>query len=306
MRFIYTNKRIRDEKKSPLNILAILLLIVLCAYVLSLLGLLFWSFITSSKSYNDFRSSPYKFPTEFHFTDNFLKIWDGMRLSIENSKGVMQWFYIEDFFKYSLLYALGSAFTATLIPCITAYACARFPFKFSKVIYTVVIVTMIIPLVGTLPAELHMAKETLHIYNKIYCLWIMKANFLGMYFLVFYNVFKALPMSFTEAAKIDGASNLAILVRIVFPLIANTFATVMLINFINFWNDYQTPLMYMPSFPTVARALYGIIAGSIEANLQRPTYKMMSVMIVCVPILVVFLVFQKRLLGNLTVGGVKG
>ena len=110
---------------------------------------------------------------------------------------------------------------------------------------------MIIPTVGNLPSELQMV-VSLNLYNKIYGLWLLKANFLGMYFLMFYGVFKAFPASFTEAAKIDGANNWTIMIKIAFPLVFNVMSTVLLINFINFWNDYQTPLLYMPAYPTVA------------------------------------------------------
>lgn len=70
--------------------------------------------------------------------------------------------------------------------------------------HTTVLITMVIPVVGSLPAEIRMA-QSLGLYDQIWGMWILKANFLGMYFLVFYNIFKALPASYTEAAKIDGA-----------------------------------------------------------------------------------------------------
>ena len=133
----------------------------------------------------------------------------------------------------------------------------------------------------------------------------MKANFLGMYFLVFYNVFKAAPKEFTEAAKIDGAGNLSILLRIMLPLARNTFFTVMLINFIGFWNDYQIPLIYLPHSPTVALGMLHM-ASTTENSLSTVPMRMTGAMLMLLPILVVFLAFQKRLIGNLAIGGIKG
>ena len=84
----------------------------------------------------------------------------------------------------------------------------------------------------------------------------MKLNFLGIYFLVFYSILKSLPKTFTEAAKIDGAHNFTIMLKIIFPLTITTFATILLLNFIAYWNDYQVPLIYLPSYPTIALGLF--------------------------------------------------
>ena len=133
----------------------------------------------------------------------------------------------------------------------------------------------------------------------------MKANFLGMYFLVFYATFKGLPMAYTEAAKIDGANNMRILLRIVLPLAKNTFFTVMLINFIAFWNDYQTPLIYLPSYPTIALGMYHM-ASTTENGMSYVPMRMTGAVLMMIPIMVLFMLFHKRLLGNVTVGGIKG
>lgn len=292
---------IKNRKVSPLNVV---LFIILVLYVVVLVGLLLWGLLTSFKGVNDFTDHPYEFPEKWEF--NLAKVTEKFVVRAEDANGVKSDIDIFGMFFYSITYALGCSFFYTLVQAITAYAASRFDFKFSKVIYAIVIVTMIIPLVGTLPSEVELAIK-LGIYNKIYTLWIMKANFLGLYFLIFYNFFKGVPMSFTEAAKIDGASNFTVMTKVVFPLSLNTLATVMLINFITFWNDYQTPLLFMKGYPTVSYGLYTIaVAGTSTAELQNVPCRMAAAVLVFVPILIIFLCFQKRLLGSLTVGGVKG
>lgn len=215
---------------------------------------------------------------------------------------------------YSFLYAGGCAFVSTAVPCIAAYACARFKYRFSRFMHTLVVVVMMIPIVGSLPSEIALA-QSLGVYNEIWGLWIMKANFLGLYFLMFYDVCKALPSSFSEAAKIDGANNFQIFFKISLPLIRNTFFTVLLIRFIGFWNDYQTPMVFMPSFPTVALGLNSLVSKAGDNNLGESAggfrledipSKMAAVVLAATPVCILFAVFQKRLLGNLTMGGVKG
>ena len=278
-----------------------MLLIVLAVYVLSMFTLIGWALITSFKSPNDFRTNAIGMPEKFVW--NYTFVYTKFYVSVLTESG-MEVVYMETMFVYSILYSLGCAFFQTLVPCITAYLCARFNYKFSKIVYTAVIVVMILPIVGSLPAELQMAKNT-GLYDSIWGLWIMKANFLGMYFLVFYDGFKGLSMTYTEAAKIDGASNMHILLAIVLPLVKNIFFTVMLVNFIGFWNDYQVPLLYMPSYPTVAYGMYNM-ANTRENNLSSVPMRMTGAMLMFIPIFTLFLIFQKRLLGNLTVGGIKG
>ncbi|MBR2647180.1 MAG: carbohydrate ABC transporter permease [Clostridia bacterium] len=208
----------------------------------------------------------------------------------------------------SILYATGCAFAATFVPCIAAYACARFKFKFSRIMHTTVIIVMMIPIVGSMPSEIEVAK-TLGFMNQIWGLWLMKANFLGLYFLMFYDVCKALPASFSEAAKIDGANNFQIFFKIAMPLLKNTFMTVLLILFISFWNDYQTPMVYMPSFPVIAVGLNTVMTTNAYAGRYDHTMvpaRMAIAVMTAVPVIILFACFQKRLLGNLTVGGVKG
>ena len=292
------NAKVLKTKFSPFTIV---LLIVLAAYVLSMFTLLGWALITSFKSPNDFRTNAIGMPEKFVW--NYTFVYTKFYVSVLTESG-MEVVYMETMFVYSILYSLGCAFFQTLVPCITAYLCARFNYKFSKIVYTAVIVVMILPIVGSLPAELQMAKNT-GLYDSIWGLWIMKANFLGMYFLVFYDGFKGLSMTYTEAAKIDGASNMHILLAIVLPLVKNIFFTVMLVNFIGFWNDYQVPLLYMPSYPTVAYGMYNM-ANTRENNLSSVPMRMTGAMLMFIPIFTLFLIFQKRLLGNLTVGGIKG
>ncbi len=275
------------------------LLAFLIIYVVLLVAPLIWAFITSFKAQSDYRLNVLGLPEKWVWNYSYV-IKNGVLLIGTTGKYAT----VPQMFGYTFLYALGCAFTNTLVPCITAYLCARFRYKFSKVVYNVVVVVMILPIVGSLPAEVQMAR-TLGFYDHIWGLWLMKANFLGMYFLVFHAAFRGIPMTYTEAAKIDGANNMSIMTKVILPLAKNTFATVMLINFITFWNDYQTPMIYMPTYPTIAQGVF-VMAQSSMNGLATVPMRMTGTMIMLIPILIVFLVFQRRLLGNLTVGGIKG
>ena len=301
MQRIKKNNKGSDGVRERFSPITIIMLIVLALYALSMIVLLGWALLTAFKEQSDFRVNIIGFPTKWVW--NFSYVYKNFKVAVQTDTGQVM-IGMGRMYVNSILYALGCAFFNTLVPCITAYMCAKFPYKFSKVVHTTVIVTMIIPIVGALPMEITVARF-LHLYNHIWGLWLMKANFLGMYFLVFYGVFKSLPDAYTEAAKIDGAGNLCILFRIVMPVVRNTFFTVMLINFITFWNDYQTPLIYLPSYPTVALGMYHMATTTIN-KLSYVPMRMAGAMELLIPIFILFLFTHKRLLGNLTVGGIKG
>ena len=161
----------------------------------------------------------------------------------------------------------------------------------------------LLPVVGSLPSQIQIAKD-LNLYDSIWGMWLMKANFLSMYLLIFQGMFKAVPNDYTEAAKMDGASNFTICFKIMMPLVSKSFFTVYLLNFIGFWNDYQTPLIFMPNHPTVAYGLY-LFNRSTDGALSTIPMKLTGSMIVMIPILIIFLIFQKRLTENELGGGIK-
>lgn len=298
---MYTGKE-RREKLTPLTTV---MLVVLVLYTVCLFMLIAWALIKAFQHPMEFNRNKVGFPEFWFFSKggNFAyvfknatvtKVINGVRTKITFGESVVN----------SILYAGGGAFVNTFVQCITAYLCARYAFKFSGVVYGAVIIAMILPVVGSLVSEIQMA-QVLGIYDQIWGTWIMKANFLGMYFLVFHEMFKALPQAYSEAATIDGASDWRILWAISFPLAKNTFLTVLLINFVAMWNDYQTPMVYLPTHPTIAERLHWLRGNSWNWLPYAPV-QLAAPFILMVPILVIFLCFHKRLLGNLTIGGVKG
>lgn len=162
---------------------------------------------------------------------------------------------------------------------------------------------MILPIVGSLPSEIRIARA-LGLYDTIYGMWIMKTSFLGLYFLVFHATFKVLPKDFSEAAYVDGATNLRVFLSVILPIVRNTFFTIMLIKFIELWNDYQVPMLYMPSYPTLSYGSYLFERGTVTEMTSVPM-KLAGSMLVLMPIMVLFLAFHKRLIGNISMGGIK-
>ena len=283
------------------SLYAVIILILLIVYTVLLLIPLIWAMYTSLKPADEFWDNillPSSSPTLVNYS-NALRLFY-LRDPFNNVRQI----YMGEMFLYSIVYSFGSALVATLSPCIMGYLTAKYPNKFSKAVTGMVIVCMILPIVGSLPSEVQVAKA-LGIYNNLIASLVLKGHFLSMYFLVFQSIFKGIPNAFAEAAKIDGASHFRVFVLIMLPLVKTTFFTVLLIRFIEFWNDYQTPLIYLPSFPTVARGLFAFNLSTANEIASVPG-KLAGAMVMLLPILVVFVLFHKRLMGNLTMGGLKG
>lgn len=293
--------KIKKQPK-PTNWVYIVILCFLVLFVLFMLVPAVWTVMSSFKSVDEWEwdNNYFGFPKEFSF-GNYVSAYKYFNVRTET--GGRQVFMPEQFL-YSLLYAGGCAVMSTLTPCIVAYAVARLHNKFGKVIYTIVIVAMALPIVGSLPSELQMARIT-GLYGHIWGQWIMKMNFLGVYFLVFDAQFRAIPMDYTEAAEIDGASNFSIMAKVIMPLAWGSVSAVLLLNFITYWNDYQIPMIYIKGYPVLAYGMFSFYQ-STETAIQSVPVKLAGILLMAIPIIIMFAVFNKKLMVNLSVGGIKG
>ncbi|MBQ9734848.1 MAG: carbohydrate ABC transporter permease [Clostridia bacterium] len=302
----------KEGLKATCSVIGIISLIVLLLYVVSLLFPLGWAIVTSFREDLDFimnggwaKPDPWTFYNyKLMFVgDSEALIDPTFVVPVLGNEGT-RYVKIPEMIMNSLLYAIGSSVLAMLMSLLAAYVVGRFEFKFCKVVYTIAIIQMIIPVVGALPSQLEMATN-LNLYDSIFGIWVMNTHVQGLYFLVFFASFKQIPKDFTEAAQIDGAGNLSIMLRIIFPFVKGSIFTVILLNFISYWNDFQTPLIFMPSHPTLAFGLYWYTTGALDASSSSTPAQLAGCIIVAIPLLALFIAFQKRLLGNITIGGLK-
>lgn len=290
-------------KKEKTSLLNIILFILLAVYSVVLLYPMFWGCITSVKEQYDFLDNVLGMPTKVMW-ENFVTVFQSFEVPAKVGE-VQEMHNFWQMLGNTLLYVAGCAFTSTFIPCITAYAVAKFPQKkMSTIIYATVLLTMMIPIVGSYPSEINML-QNLGLYNTLLGTWIQRANFLGMYFLVFHASFKGLSKDYSEAAEIDGATEFTVMSRIMLPLVRNIFFTVFLVKFVEFWNDYQVPLLYLPARPTLSYGLYYVSNYTSNAISTVPM-RMAGCIIILAPILALFIAFNDKLMGNITMGGVKG
>ena len=85
----------------------------------------------------------------------------------------------------------------------------------------------------------------------------------------------------------------------------NTIAAVFILCFVTCWNEYTTPMLFLPSFPTVSYGLYKFQFSTDQQTVTVPL-QMTACIIVIIPIFVMFMFFKNKMMGNITVGGIKG
>lgn len=286
--------------RQPFSIIIFVLLIL---YVISFLSPLIWAFICSFKSRTDFVLNKFGLPEEWMF-ENYPAVFKELYIRVLTKSGfknVYAWQLIGN----ALFYSIGSTLVTTTSHCITAYAAARYgKYLICRLLYPLVIVVMLLPIVGSLASELQML-HTIGAYDNVVFLMFMKGGFLGTNFLIFYATFKGISWEYAEAAFIDGASHARVLFTIMIPLAMTTVTALALLTFIGYWNDWSVNVIYLPNFPMISYALYTFQNNTINSISSVP-HRLAACMIVLFPILVIFLVFRKKLMGNLTVGGLKG
>ena len=293
--------------KKKNNLFVIILAIILTAYVLSLVVPVLWGIFTSLKTSDNYDDNILGLPGGAPWNwawNNYGYVIKNFETTVTNGKGQMFNVPFGDLMVNTLLYAGIGGLLITLTPFTVAYMTSRFDYFFSKIVYGIVLVTMALPIIGSYPSEIQMLK-TLGLYDKIYGTWIQKINFLGVYYLLFYGIFKGMDKAFWEAAYIDGASEFTVMTRIIMPLAKNAFFTVFLIKFIELWNDYQNVYLYIPGHPTLAYGIYSF-RTTTDYRLKSVPVQLSGCVLMVVPIVVLFLVFKDKLIGNLSAGGVKG
>lgn len=312
-----SQERKRRDNFSPLTVV---MLVILSFYCFALLFMLFWAIMQVFKHPMDFNKNPIFFPS----SKAPQKGWTLLNFQVLAAYTETKWLpamagatasaSMVDVFINTISYSLGGALVNAGVTCIIAYLVARYAYFYSKVIYSIVIVVMVIPIVGAQASEIEVL-DMLNLYNTRFGFIVLKASFVGIYFLVFYETFRSIPMTYSEAAMIDGASDWYIMTRICLPLALNVFTTVALITFIQYWNDYQMAMLYMPSYPTLSYFLYQVQNKTQEVHVEglaysirsdRVTVAMTATVVLMTPILVIFIALHEKLMGNLSIGGIKG
>lgn len=262
----------------------IIISIVAIVFVMPLL----WMINTSLKSSAEVFSTTSGFFPRVPQWDNYVKVFQRMRIGL----------YLKNTLITSVLPTIGQLISAPM----TAYAISLINWKGKKILFPIILLTMMIPVQVT-QVTLFGIWSKLNMVNTFTPL-ILPAFFGGAYNIFLLRQFMmGLPKSLIEVAKIDGASQTRILYQIIYPLCKPVLITIGLMTFMGAWNDLMTPLIYLFDSDklTLAVALQRFLT---DANKQWELLMAAST-IFTAPIIVLFFFGQRYFIEGIVTSGLK-
>ncbi|HSJ86030.1 MAG TPA: carbohydrate ABC transporter permease [Anaerolineales bacterium] len=199
------------------------------------------------------------------------------------------------------------AFSATILRlffcALGGYGFAKFKFPGQGALFAFLLGTMVIPGAVTL-VPVYIIMRDLKWIDTFWPLIIPgAANAFGIFFMRQYIM--SVSNELMDAARIDGASEFTIFWRIILPIISPGLTSLGLIFFMGSWNDFIGPLIYLKSpehftLPLIIRSLVGPVGRTVY------DVQMATSVISLIPLLIIFLIFQRRFVEGITAGAIKG
>lgn len=195
----------------------------------------------------------------------------------------------------------GSLISCTLV----AYGFARLRFPGRDELFVVLLASMMMPYAVTM-VPLFVGFSKIGWVDTF--LPLIVPTFFGNPFYVFLlrQFFRTIPYELSDAARIDGASEFGIFLRIMVPLSTPALTVVAILSFQNAWNDFLGPLIYLnkSEMHTLALGLYSFRAMPGQGSLFNEM--MAASVLMVVPVLVIFAIFQRQFVQGVTMSGLKG
>ena len=265
------------------------LIVIFIAYMFPFLMVV----INSLKQKRDIIKSPFSwlFTIKGLSFDNFVKAFTQM-----------------DFlnaFKNSMIVTVSATVLVTLLASMLAYYIVRNNNLISKIVFALMVASMIIPFQAIMIPLVSIYGGTLNVLNHRLTLIFMHTGFsMAMSVFMFHGFIQGnIPIALEEAAYVEGCTHTQTFFTVVFPLLKPIISTMVILNAMAFWNDFLLPSLVLTdkkllTLPLSTYSFYGTYSadyGTIMAGL-----------LLCVlPILILYLVLQKQIIGGVVAGAVK-
>ncbi len=269
------------------NLIRIPLLLYVLTIIVPFLFMIINSFKSSQEFYNNFWSLP-------------------SSLDFANYAGAIERSGILHMFGNTVFIVLCSLLINILISSMIAYVIARSRSRVGNAMYKFFLFGMLTPGIVTL-IPLFLIARTIGLFNTRAILILVYTGFevpFSVY--VFTSFYRTLPGVLEEAAYIDGASRYTTFWRVIFPLSLPGIITVGVFNFIEYWNDYLIAMTLVMDESKKTISL-GVMKLQAANNVRTEWGQLFAVCImVILPVLLIYIIFQRYLTGGLTAGAVKG
>ena len=276
--------------------------LVLAVLAIIILVPVAWAFMASVKETSEHYANPWNLPTHIHW-QNFVDAWNKA-----NMGGYM----------FNSVFVTGLALMILLVVALPAsYCLARFKFTGRKLLNTcfmaglfVNVNYIVVPIYLMLSDADKFLKtmigQAFLLNNHIVVAVIYAATALPFTIYLLTGYFATLPHDFEEAAYMDGAGYGKTMLKIMFPMAKPAIITVILFNFLSFWNEYIIIKTMIPLKAgwTLPAGVLNLMQAQQAAAEYGPMYA--GLVMVMVPVLVLYILVQKNLTKGMTVGGLKG
>lgn len=249
----------------------------------------YFMFVQSIKSKKEANRLSIAWPSEIHF-DNYLEV-------IKHGN-----YQLVTAFKNSAILTLFTVLGLIVTGAMAGYVIQRRRGKLMTSIQSVIMLGLMIP--ASILPTIHML-QSMHIYKTMFSMVMIEIALQTPFTIMLYRGFMAsIPVDLEEAASIDGCSRWQIFSKIIFPLLKPIQATIIILVGVQTFNDFTNPLYFLPGAAntTVQLTLY-----NYKGQLSN-SYNLLfaDIIMITVPMLILFLIFNKRIVAGMVAGAVKG
>ncbi|WP_373418356.1 carbohydrate ABC transporter permease [Arthrobacter sp. BF1] len=249
-----------------------------------------WTLMSSFKKTDEIFASPFSLPAIWQF-QNYVSAWD--------TAGIGKYFF-------NTVIVVGFALVIVMVlGAMCAYVLARYVFPGSRAIYILMLAGLTFPIFLAI-VPLFFILKNIGLLNTLPGLIIVYVAF-ALPFTVFFlfSFFKALPSEIAEAAQIDGAGEWRTFFQVMLPMAKPGMASVAIFNFLGLWNQYLIPVAIN------TRTENYVLSQGIAAYAGQMGYAVdfgalfAAAIIVVVPVLIMYILFQRQLQGSVSAGTMK-
>ena len=273
-------KKLTNEKTSVLYAIIMWALAILCVYPFIMMVLI------------SFRNQG----------DIYMPLFSKARMTVANYGLVLKTRYFGNWYWNSFRTVAVSIIFRLLVTIPASYAFSRMKFRGRSLILGILVATMMVPAEATMVSRYLYFKQ-LGILNS--SLSIVLPEIAEVFYLVILiEFFRSIPESLLEAARIDGASHLSIIIRVFIPLSGPALATVVLFSFINIWNNFVDPFLFINN--TSRQLLTPALRFFQSSGGANVPMQLAGASLSVVPIIVLFVFTQKFFVAGISSSGIKG
>ncbi len=296
------NKKNKDPIRKTLNLSKFFIYVPLILLAILIIVPVFWVFMASIKENTEFYRNPWALPKGLYF-QNFVDAWQSANMG--------------SYMLNSVIVTVVAIFLLVVIALPASYVLSRFKFrsvKFWNILFMAglfinvnYIVVPIFLMLNNGDTFLYQMFGSRFFMNNLFVLALVYAS-TALPFTIYLlsGYFKSLAKDYEEAAYVDGAGYFRTMVQIIIPMARPSIVTVILFNFLSFWNEYilSMTLLTDSELKTLPVGLMNLMAAQRSAVQYGRMHA--GLVIVMLPTLILYMCVQKKLTQGMTVGGLKG